>query len=245
MKIGIMQPYFFPYMGYFQLMNMVDKYVVFDDARFSNNGWAHRNQILINGAPGYFRVNTLKASQNKNINEIKISTDPNLKKQKLSALEHSYRKAPYYNEVYPLLEEFLLKDYDDLAQINVASNLLVCDYLGIKTEILLFSELGCNKESKREGRIFDVCHYLGGEEYVNAIGGTALYDFEDFRNHGIELSFLKQDEIVYPQFGGEFVPNLSIIDAMMFNPVSELQDMLNRYTLVTKDNYGQYKADAE
>ncbi len=232
MKIGIMQPYFFPYIGYFQLINMVDKYVVFDTAYFANNKWGFRNRILINGAPGFFRVSTLKASQNKRFNEIIVSGDIEAKKKNIHALECAYKKAPHFPEVMPVLEQFLLADYDNLSEYNVASNRLICDFLGIKTEILLFSELGCDKDLKRQYRIFDVCRVLGGNEYINAIGGTELYDFEEFRENGVELAFLKPDDIVYPQFGGEFVPNLSIIDVMMFNSVPEIQDMLNRYTLL-------------
>ena len=232
MKIGIMQPYFFPYIGYFQLINMVDKYVVFDTAYFANNKWGFRNRILINGAPGFFRVTTLKASQNKRFDEIKVSGDIEAKKNNIHALECAYKKAPHFPEVMPVLERFLMADYDNLAEYNVASNRLICDYLGIKTEILLFSELDCDKDLQRQYRIFDVCRVLGGKEYVNAIGGTELYDFEEFRQNGIELAFLKPDDIVYPQFGGEFVPSLSIIDVMMFNSVPEIQDMLNRYTLI-------------
>ncbi len=232
MKIGIMQPYFFPYIGYFQLINMVDKYVVFDTAYFANNKWGFRNRILINGGPGFIRVITLKASQNKQFNEIKVSGDIEAKKNTILALERAYRKAPYFPDVMPVLEQFLIADYDNLSEYNVASNRLICDYLGIKTEILLFSELDCDRDLKRQFRIFDVCRVLGGNEYINAIGGTELYDFEEFREHGIELAFLKPDDIVYPQFGGEFIPSLSIIDVMMFNSVSEIQNMLNQYTLI-------------
>ena len=232
MKIGIMQPYFFPYIGYFQLLNMVDKYVVFDTACFANNKWGYRNRILINGAPVFFRVKTLKASQYKQFNEIEVSGDIEAKKNNIHTLECAYKKAPHFPEVMPVLEQFLLADYDNLSEYNVASNKLICDYLGIKTEILLFSELDCDAELKKQYRIFDVCRVLGGNEYINSIGGTELYDFEEFRENGIELAFLKPDDIVYPQFGGEFIPNLSIIDVMMFNSVPEIQDMLNRYTLI-------------
>ena len=232
MKIGIMQPYFFPYIGYFQLINIVDKYVVFDTANFSNIKWGFRNRILIKGAPGFFRVPTLKASQNKRFNEIQVSGDIEAKKNSIHTLECAYGKAPHFREVMPMLEQFLMTDYDNLAECNIASNRLVCNYLDIKTEILLFSELNCDRDLRMQYRIFDVCRVLGGNEYINAIGGTELYDFEEFRENGIELSFLKPDDIVYPQFGGEFVPSLSIIDVMMFNSVPEIRDMLNRCTLI-------------
>ena len=232
MKIGIMQPYFFPYIGYFQLLNMVDRYLVCDDGLYATNKWAYRNRILINGAPSYFRVKLLKVSHDQRFNEISISNDLFGKKKQIRTLECSYKKAPHYSEVMPLLEQFLIADYDNLAEYNIASNKLVCDYLGIKTEILLSSELNSDKSLKKQYSIFDECKLLGGNEYINSIGGMELYDFQEFRENGIELTFLKSDDIIYPQFGKEFVPNLSIIDVMMFNSVSEIQDMLNRYTLI-------------
>ena len=235
MKLGMMQPYFFPYIGYFQLLNMVDKYVVFDSANYIKNGWVNRNRILVNGAPDYFRASVRKASQNKLINEIEVSNDEDVKTKNIHTLEFAYKKAPFYAEVMPLLERFLMADYDNLAEINVASNKLVCDYLGIQTEIMLFSELDTDKELKREYRIYDVCKTLGADEYVNAIGGTELYDFEEFKKRGIKLSFLKADPIEYEQFGKEFVPSLSIIDVMMFNSVPQIQDMMNKYTLITEN----------
>ena len=232
MKIGMMQPYFFPYIGYFQLLNMVDKYVVYDTGKFSNNKWGFRNRILINGSPGFFRVKTLKASQNKQFNEIKVSDDIESKKRMIHALECSYRRAPHFSEVMPMMEKFMLADYDNLFEYNVTAIRMICNYLGIKTEILIFSELDHGRDLKRQYRIFDVCRTLGGDEYINAIGGMELYDFKEFWENGIELAFLETDEIVYPQFGGEFVPDLSIIDVMMFNSVPEIQDMLSRYTLI-------------
>ncbi len=232
MKIGVMQPYFFPYIGYFQLLNMVDRYVVYDNIKFSNIKWGFRNRILINGKASYFRVKAIKASQNKAFNEIEVSSDIESKKKNIRALECAYKNAPCFSTVMPKLEQFLLSDYDNLAECNIASNRLVCDYLGIKTEILRFSELDCDKALTKQYRIYDVCHVLGGDEYINSIGGTHLYDFEEFRRNGIELAFLKTDDITYPQFGGAFVPNLSIIDVMMFNSVSEIRDMMERYTLI-------------
>lgn len=232
MKIGIMQPYFFPYIGYFQLLNMVDKYVIFDNAQYANNKWGYRNRILINGAPAYFRLKLLKASQNKRFNEIAVSNDVEVQKKNIHVLECSYKKAPHFNDVMPMMEEFLKTEYENLAECNTASIKMIADYLGMNTEILLFSELDCDNELKKQDRIYEVCKILGGNEYINAIGGTELYDFDEFRENNLELAFLKTDDIVYPQFGGDFIPYLSIIDVMMFNSVPEIQDMLNQYTLV-------------
>lgn len=131
-----------------------------------------------------------------------------------------------------MLEQFLIADYNNLSEYNVAANRMVCSYLGIKTEILLYSELDCDNDLKRQYKIYDICRALGGNEYINAIGGMELYDFEEFRENGIELAFLKSDKIIYSQYEDEFVPDLSIIDVMMFNSVPEIQKMLNQYTLI-------------
>ena len=202
---------------------MVDKYLVFDDGLYAKNKWAYRNRILINGAPGYFRTTLLKANPAQKFNEIRISNDIKEKNRKIRTLDLAYRKAPHYSEVMPMLEQFLMADYDNLSEYNVASNRLVCDYLDIKTEVFLSSELDTDKTLKKQYSIFNECRVLGGME---------LYDFEEFRENGIELAFLKTDDITYSQFSGEFVPDLSIIDVMMFNSVPEIQDMLNRYTLI-------------
>lgn len=211
---------------------MVDKYLVYDDGLYAKNKWAYRNRILINGAPGFFRVKLLKAKHDQRFNEIRIINDSEEKKRKIRTLECAYPKAPHYSEVMPILEQFLIVDYENLSEYNVASNKLVCDYLSIKTEILLSSELNTDKTLKKQYSIFDECRVLGGDEYLNSIGGMELYDFEEFRKNGIELAFLKSDDIIYPPFGNEFVPDLSIIDVMMFNSVPKIQDMLNRYTLI-------------
>ena len=150
----------------------------------------------------------------------------------IHALECSYGKAPHFSEVMPMMEKFMLADYDNLFEYNVTAIRMICNYLGIKTEILIFSELDHSRDLKRQYRIFDVCRTPGGNEYINAIGGTELNDFEEFRENGIELAFLKSDEIIFSQFCGEFIPDLSIIDVMMFNSVPEIQDMLNRFTLI-------------
>ena len=150
----------------------------------------------------------------------------------IHALECSYGKAPHFSEVMPMMEKFMLADYNNLFEYNVTSIRMICNYLGINSEILIFSELDHSRDLKRQYRIFDVCRTSGGNEYINAIGGTELNDFEEFRENGIELAFLKFDEIIYSQFCGEFIPDLSIIDVMMFNSVPEIQDMLNRFTLI-------------
>lgn len=232
MKLGIMQPYFIPYIGYWQLMNAVDKYVIYDDVNFIKGGWINRNRILVNGEPKYFNVPMLGASPYKLINEVGVNNDRKLTDKNLRALEWAYRKAPYYGDVFPLMERVLESGKDDIASYIAESFRIIGEYLDIKTEFIISSDLEKDCEQKGQDKVLSICKLLGATEYYNAIGGQKLYSFEDFKAQDITLKFLKTSDIVYEQFGNEFQPNLSIIDVMMFNSVEQIQQMLQKYTLV-------------
>ncbi|CUN52945.1 WbqC family protein [Roseburia inulinivorans] len=234
MKLGIMQPYFIPYIGYWQLMNAVDKYVIYDDVNFIKGGWINRNRILVNGEPKYFNVPMLGASPYKLINEVGVNNDRKLTDKNLRALEGAYRKAPYYGDVFPLMERVLESGKDDIASYIAESFRIIGEYLDIKTEFIISSDLEKDCEQKGQDKVLSICKLLGATEYYNAIGGQELYSFEDFKAQDITLKFLKTSDIVYEQFGNEFQPNLSIVDVMMFNSREQVQQMLNEYTLITE-----------
>ncbi len=234
MKLGIMQPYFIPYIGYWQLMNAVDKYVIYDDVNFIKGGWINRNRILVNGEPKYFNVPMLGASPYKLINEVGVNNDRKLTDKNLRALEWAYRKAPYYGDVFPLMERVLESGKDDIASYIAESFRIIGEYLDIKTEFIISSDLEKDCEQKGQDKVLSICKLLGATEYYNAIGGQELYSFEDFKAQDITLKFLKTSDIVYEQFGNEFQPNLSIVDVMMFNSREQVQQMLNEYTLITE-----------
>lgn len=234
MKLGIMQPYFIPYIGYWQLMNAVDKYVIYDDVNFIKGGWINRNRILVNGEPKYFNVPMLGASPYKLINEVGVNNDRKLTDKNLRALEGAYRKAPYYGDVFPLMERVLESGKDDIASYIAESFRIIGEYLDIKTEFIISSDLEKDCEQKGQDKVLSICKLLGATEYYNAIGGQELYSFEDFKAQDITLKFLKTNDIVYEQFGNEFQPNLSIVDVMMFNSREQVQQMLNEYTLITE-----------
>lgn len=235
MKLGIMQPYFLPYIGYWQLLNAVDRYVVYDDVNFIKRGWINRNRILIEGKPAYFTLSILEASQNKRINEIKVNQDKKLLYKNMKTVELVYKKAPCFSEVFALLEKIMDSREEYLSRFIFDSIRMICDYLEIKTELLVSSALEKNNALKGEDKVLEICSLLGADEYYNAIGGRALYSCEHFRSKGIELKFVKTDPIEYPQFKNEFQPNLSILDVMMFNSVPEIKKMLERYTLITDE----------
>lgn len=230
MKLGIMQPYFFPYIGYWQLINLVDKYVIYDDVNYIKGGWINRNKILINGEATFLNLYLSLASPNKKINEIEI--DSGIRNQKnLKRIAMAYKKAPYYEETYPLLEELLTSKETNLAKLNGKIIKEISNYLSMNTEFVYSSEIEKNGQLKGQDKIIDICKRQGASDYYNAIGGKALYDQKSFRSEGIRLHFLKTKEIRYKQFDSDFVPNLSIIDLLMFNGREGTKELLKCYTL--------------
>ena len=232
MKIGIMQPYFIPYIGYWQLLNAVDKYVIYDDVNYIKGGWINRNKILVNKTPQYFNIPMLGASPNKLINEVGVNHDQNVIKKNLRIIEAAYCKAPYFAEIFPLVEAMLRCGKDDIASYVAASTQIICKYLDIKTELIISSDIKKDNNLKGQEKVLEICRILNATDYYNAIGGRELYSFEEFEKRGIKLHFLKRNEIRYQQFGDEFYPDLSILDVMMFNPVEKIKEMLNDYTLI-------------
>lgn len=232
MKLGIMQPYFVPYIGYWQLMNAVDKYVIYDDVNFIKGGWINRNRILINGKTNYFNIPMMGASPNKLINEVNVNKDERLIRKNLRTIEGAYKRAPYYQVVYPIVERIFKTEKENIAEFIYESFQIINDYLGIETELIMSSTLNKECSLKGEDKVLAICKELGATEYYNAIGGQKLYSFEDFRKHGIALKFVQTEKIVYEQFGEEFKPNLSIIDVMMFNSSTEIRKMLGLFTVI-------------
>ena len=227
-----MQPYFFPYIGYFQLMNAVDKYVIYDDVNFIKSGWIYRNRILVNGEPKYFNLPMSGASSNKLINEVEVNNDEKLKQKNIRIIQDNYKDAPYFSDVYPMLEKIIFNNERNIAKYIMSSFEILLKYLNITTELVLSSSIEKNNSLKGQEKVLEICRILGATEYYNAIGGQELYDKENFKNQNIELWFLKTNEICYKQFENEFQSNLSIIDVMMFNSKTDIQKMLQEYELV-------------
>lgn len=232
MKIGIMQPYFFPYIGYWQLINAVDKFVIYDDVNFIMRGYINRNSILINGNAHKFSIPLEKPSQNKLINETKLNFSDSEKKDFLKTLELSYKKAPYYKEVSPIINEIIFNNEKDLTLSIKFSIERINQYLDIKTALLLSSDINKDNSLKGQDKILEICKLLNAQQYINPIGGVDLYDKVKFADNNIKLNFIKTKNIVYKQFNNEFVPNLSIIDVIMFNSKDAVKEMLGEYELI-------------
>ena len=233
MKVAVMQPYFFPYIGYFQLIHCVDKFVVFDDVNFIKKGWINRNRILVNGAPFMFSIPLKQMSQNKWIRDTELSDDLTWTSKFLKTLESAYKKAPQFNQIFPAVERLLQEEHPSIASLNTASLRFVCDYLGLDTTLVPSSAAYANSDLKGQYRILDICRKEGADTYINPIGGTELYDQARFEENGIQLYFLQSDASPYRQFGHDFFPYLSMLDCLMFADKAEIKQKLSEFQLIT------------
>lgn len=232
MRIAIMQPYFFPYVGYFQLINTVEKFVILDDVNYINRGWINRNRILVNNKEHIFTIPLEKSSQNKLISEISILDNKKWKLKLLKTIEFAYKKAPFFFLVFPLIEDIILKDERNLSAFTYHSIINIKKYIGITTEIVPSSSKYKNNKLKADKRILDICKQESATQYINPIGGTELYSKELFLKNKVILNFLKPTEIRYIQFNSKFIPWLSIIDVMMFNSKETIISFLSKYELI-------------
>ena len=231
MKIAVMQPYFLPYVGYFQLINSVDKFISFDDVKYKKQGWTNRNNILCKGTSKRFTLPVKNASQNILISKTETAIDDEWREKFLKTLKQCYVNAPYYSTVYNLMELIVFFRNNNLSAFIRNSLQKVTNYLSINTEIVGSSNVYDNQDFKGQERIIDICKQEKADEYINLPGGKDLYDKKRFMQEGIKLSFLQTDDIQYKQFNDTFVPSLSIIDVIMFNDVETSKNFLKCYTL--------------
>jgi hypothetical protein len=224
-----MQPYLFPYLGYFQLISAVDVFVVYDDVNYIKGGWVNRNFILGKQGKQLITLPLQGASPNRLINEIHIQTS--LEKI-LNTIRHSYRKAPYYYSVFPLIENILMQPENNLARFLDYQLRKICEYLDISPDWYLSSSLKKNNLLRGQDKILAICNELHASHYINATGGKLLYDKNFFLTQGVKLSFIQSNLLPYPQYGKDFLPNLSIIDVMMFNNKDQSKKMVKGFRLV-------------
>jgi len=234
MKLAIMQPYFMPYIGYFQLINTVDKFIFYDDVTFIKQGWINRNQILINNQASLFSVPLSNASSHVLIKDVLITekTYEKWKKSFLNSILFSYKKAKNYQAVFNLIHGILEQKPKTISELAIRSVIEVSRYLGIKTEFEVSSEVYQNTHLSGQNRVLDICENEKAKTYINPIGGVELYSKSVFLEHGMELFFIQSNKSVYRQFSGEFVPFLSIIDVMMFNDIDEIKQQLKSFDLI-------------
>lgn len=232
MTVAIMQPYLFPYIGYWQLINAVDTFVIYDNIQFSKKGWFHRNNILLNGKKTLFSIPLKKDSDSLDVVDRFISDGAEKEINKIiRQIENGYKKAPYFKEVFPMIKEIFYNDEKNLFKYIYNSVIKICEYLEIDTKIVISSTVNIDHSLKSQDKVIALNKAVSSTKYINPIGGTELYDFKEFQKENIELCFLESEVPEYKQFNNEFVSYLSIIDIMMFNGKDEIKKMLKKYTL--------------
>lgn len=232
MRLAIMQPYFLPYIGYFQLIAAVDIFIVYDNIKYTKKGWINRNRLLQNGKDAMFSLSLKSDSDYLDVCERELAADFNREKL-LNLINGSYRSAPYFAQTFPLVEQIVRYADTNLFRFLLHSIIKSCEHLGITTDIRISSSVAIDHDLKNQDKVLALCEAVGANTYVNAIGGMELYSKETFLARGVELKFIQSKPFEYPQFGGEFVPWLSIIDVMMFNPLDTIQTCIStNYELV-------------
>jgi len=223
-----MQPYLFPYIGYFQLIHVADTFLIYDDVNYIKQGWINRNRILMNGAPMFFTLSLKGASSFKKICETEVGDN---RDKLLKTIDQAYKKAPFFDSVFPMFKDVFSQNEKNLSRFVIYSILAVVRYLGIETRIEISSGKGLFSEISNWERVLAICGAYQATDYINASGGKELYSREAFAGQGIDLHFLKTEKIEYPHFAPAFVPNLSIIDVLMHNPLATVKEYLRRFNL--------------
>ena len=227
MKLAIMQPYFFPYIGYFQLLNAVDKFVFYDDVNYIKGGWINRNRLFLAGAIRYITVPLVGASSFEKINNTHVKKDDEWVKSMLSSVAQSYYKAPFYKPVQGLLEKVLTSHNGNLSTLARHSITAIADYLEMPISFVQSSAIYENQEKKGIERVLDICRIEKADEYWNLPGGRCLYSVDIFNKNGVDLKFLDVSIKSYQQSTTEFHPALSMLDVLMCNEPSQILAMLN------------------
>jgi len=231
-KVAVMQPYLFPYIGYFQLIKSVDTFVVFDNVNYIKKGWINRNRIVFDGREKLFTIPLIKASQNRLIGEIELFNWVQSKAHFLDLIKSAYSRSPQFFQVMPIIELSLNYPGTFVSGLSVFSLQVISNFLGIATEFIPASNFLNLDNEKGEKKILSILTQLNASEYVNAPGGRDLYNQEEFNKLGFALRFLQAPQIIiYQQNSDSFIPNLSIIDLLMNVEKERVIKMVNDYKL--------------
>lgn len=229
MKVAIMQPYFFPYIGYFQLLNMVDIFVLYDDVQYIQRGWINRNYIISKESKNFITIPVINNKLSSLICETEIFNQEKWRNKILNAVYFTYKRAPFFDQVFPIIEEVINLNTNYISEIAIKSIKITMEYLDIKTKLVKSSDLEYEKDNKLD-KINLILSKLSATVFFLPPGSVLIYKKTDFN---IPAHFLLPDEqIKYKQFSrSDFESNLSIIDILMFNTKPEIIEILCRYNL--------------
>jgi hypothetical protein len=219
-RLSVMQPYIFPYIGYFQLINATDMIIFYDDVTYIKGGWINRNRLVFSGNDNYFSIPLLNSSSYRLIKDIELHPTQYFvwKKKFFKSVQQNYSKAPYFKDIFNLIAECFDDEYGSISDLAINSVNLVFSYLDKKIEWAKSSEITPHtKGFERADRIIQIAKELDCTVYINMIGGKGLYSKSYFKERGVDLRYIQPENITYRQFHNEFIPWLSILDILMFN----------------------------
>lgn len=228
MKLAVMQPYLFPYIGYFQLISASDLFLIYDDVAYIKQGYINRNSILSSNGATRFTVPVPGASSNKLISELAFSRDV---AKVLKMIEQSYSKSPYFESVFPIIRETLELEDRSIASVCQKSFEEIFSYLGKEKQFKKTSELEYDRSAAARDRLIALCHQFGADCYINAPGGRKLYTKSGFAEKGIDLKFIDSLPLKYSQGVTEYFSNLSIVDILMNCSPDLVIENMERYEL--------------
>lgn len=232
MKLGLMQPYFMPYIGYWQRIKAVDRHIIYDDVNYIKNGWMNHNRILLCEKEHLFNIPLIGASPNKLINEVGVNNDTKIQDKMLKTLEQGYKKCKSYSSAMECLEKIIRNKETNLAKYLEYQIREICKYMGINTELLVSSLIEKDNSLKGKDKVIAICKSQKADTYYNALSGEHLYDKKEFMAEGIKLVFVKdKSSIIYEQKSKTFIPSLSIIDILMNCSLQEIGCLLDDYEL--------------
>ena len=231
MTLGIMQPYFLPYIGYWQLLAAVDRFVIYDNIQYTKKGWINRNRFLRDGRDVYFTVPLKKASDYLDIAERQLADDFD-RDQLLRTWRAAYRRAPHIGDVMPVLERIVRAPMANLFEYVQHSVVEMAAFLEIRTPMVVSSTVPIDHTLRAERKVLALCRALGADRYLNPIGGVELYSAAAFAAESVTLEFLRPRPREYAQLEHPFVPNLSIVDVLMFNSKATVREMLSEADVI-------------
>lgn len=236
LSVAVMQPYFLPYIGYFQLIHAADLFVVYDNAKYTKKGWINRNRILVNRQPAYITLPLLKASDHSDIVDRQLAPNFMGDLQKLlRRVENAYAWSDYRDEGLEVLMKVLNCHHANLFDFLLHSIVTLTQVLRIQKPILRSSELAIDHNLKGQERVLAICKQLGASRYINPIGGAGLYSNDLFDKNGIELLIHEMSPFSYNQGSGAFVSHLSVIDSILcVGCLNTSRSVRDNYTLVRK-----------
>lgn len=233
MTFALMQPYFFPYIGYFSLIENVDHFMIFDDTQYVKKSWMSRNRLLntSNGCPFYVHAEIQKPVYKARLNEVLLAGGDQWKLKILEQLKNYKRIAPFYDEVKEMITDLLLSNQSKgLSEFCISSIRYLVSYLSIETEITIYSEENPQLENEPEASTWglETAKAMKASKYVNSPGGVEFILPEPFSEAGIKLGFIEPKLEAYKQGGGGFIPYLSILDVLLFNGPERTLDMIKK-----------------